>query len=122
MKQKILLVCMAVILVAVTMGCARSRNSELEGRWEEDQFGHMIYEFSGDRFTLSVSIPEIPELEFELSGTFSLSRDGDDIAMERISDDGERQVSIIRMLDENAFMVRAEDSPGVPEVRFIRVD
>ena len=86
MKRRVILVCLAIILVAATFGCGGGDDgrSELEGRWEANQgfeWGSWI-EFTGNSFRSYMydTHPRIPE-----SGTFSIS---DDRQIEFIGDDG----------------------------------
>ena len=89
MKKRVILVCLAVILVVALSGC--SRGGELDGMWRSlhsvytirtdygDAHRFNTWEFSGDRFILNFYYlrgTERIETEYEgMGGTFSIHGD-----------------------------------------------
>jgi len=117
---------MVVILMFVAVGCGGSGGGNgLDGRWESDA-GIIMLEFSGDRFTRSLLFDGVPNADFDVGGTFSLSRNADHEVMERIFETGDRLVSIIRMPDRDTLIIFCAeedcDCDGHDEgMRFTRV-
>ena len=75
MKQRVILVCLAVMLMVVAAGCGGgSRGGELDGRWEH-LFGRNdfeVWEFSGNGFVNYFYIEGRGQSP-QSSGTFSIS-------------------------------------------------
>jgi len=65
---------MAVVLVIVAVGCGGGGNN-LNGRWGRDGLDDIVFEFSGNRFTLQAG-------HQSSRGTFSISDDQIELVLE----------------------------------------